>query len=67
MKELDRIVLQKGLFASLKGHICLIKGLLDNPYSYTIPSTRSMNKKSRWVQVKDVKLRLLKNLFLRFK
>ena len=31
MKELDRIVLQKGLFASMKGHLCLTKGHLDNP------------------------------------
>ena len=31
MKELDQIVLQKGLFASIKGHLCLAKGHLDNP------------------------------------
>ena len=31
MKELDQIVLQKGLFTSIKGHLCLTKGHLDNP------------------------------------
>ena len=31
MKELDQIVLQKGLFASIKGHLCMTKGHLDNP------------------------------------
>ena len=30
MKELDQIALQKGLFASIKGHFCLTKGHLDN-------------------------------------
>ena len=30
MKELDQIVLQKGLFASIKGRSCLTKGYLDN-------------------------------------
>ena len=31
MKELEDIVLQKGLFASVKGHLCLTKGHLENP------------------------------------
>ena len=31
MKELDQIVLQKGLFASIKEHLCLTRGHLDNP------------------------------------
>ena len=31
MKELDQIVLQEGLLASIKGHLCLTKGHLDNP------------------------------------
>ena len=31
MKELNEIVLQKGLFASIKGHLCLTNGHLDNP------------------------------------
>ena len=31
MKELDQIVLQKVLFASIKGHLCLTKMHLDNP------------------------------------
>ena len=31
MKELDQIVLQKVLFTSIKGHLCLTKGHLDNP------------------------------------
>ena len=31
MKELNQIVLQKGLFASKKGHLYLRKGYLDNP------------------------------------
>ena len=31
MKELDQIVLQEGLSASIKGHLCLTKGYLDNP------------------------------------
>ena len=30
-KELDQIVLQKGLFASITGHLCLTKGHLNNP------------------------------------
>ena len=30
MKELDQIVLQKGFFASIKVHLCLTKGHLDN-------------------------------------
>ena len=30
MKELVQIVLQNMLFASIKGHICLTKGHLDN-------------------------------------
>ena len=31
MKELDQIILQKGLFTSIKGHLYLTKGHLDNP------------------------------------
>ena len=31
MEELDQIVLQTGLFASIKGHLCLTKGHLDHP------------------------------------
>ena len=31
MKELDQIVLQEGLFTSIKEHLCLTKGPLDNP------------------------------------
>ena len=31
MKELDQIFLQEELFASIKGHLCLIKGHLDYP------------------------------------
>ena len=31
LKELNQIVLQKELFASIKGHLYLIKGYLDNP------------------------------------
>ena len=31
MKELHQIVLQEGLFASIKGHLCLTKGHLGNP------------------------------------
>ena len=31
MKELNEIVLQKGLFPSTKGHFCVIKGHLENP------------------------------------
>ena len=30
MKELDQIVFQIGLFASIKGHRCLTKWHLDN-------------------------------------
>ena len=30
MKELDQIVLQKVLFTSIKGHLCLTKGHLDS-------------------------------------
>ena len=30
MKELDKIVLQKGLFTSMKGHLCLRKGHMAN-------------------------------------
>ena len=29
MKELDQIILQEGLFASIKGHLCLTKGHLN--------------------------------------
>ena len=31
MKELDQIALHKWLFVSIKGHLCLTKGQLDNP------------------------------------
>ena len=31
MEKLNQIVLQKGRFASVKGHLCLTKGHLDNP------------------------------------
>ena len=31
MKELDQIALQEGLLTSIKGHLCLTKGHLDNP------------------------------------
>ena len=31
MKELNQIVLQEGLFASITGHLRLTKGHLDNP------------------------------------
>ena len=31
MKQLNQIVLQKGLFLSIKEHLCLTKGHLDNP------------------------------------
>ena len=31
LKELNQIVLQKELFASIKGHLYLIKEYLDNP------------------------------------
>ena len=31
MKELNQIALQKGLFASIKRHLCLTKGHLDDP------------------------------------
>ena len=31
VKELDQIVPQKGPFASIKGHLCLTKGYVDNP------------------------------------
>ena len=30
MRELDQIVLQKGLFAPIKEHLCSTKGNLDN-------------------------------------
>ena len=30
IKELNQIVLQKGLFTSVKEHLCLIKGHLEN-------------------------------------
>ena len=30
MKELNQIVLQKGLSTSIKGHLCLTKGHLNN-------------------------------------
>ena len=31
MKKLDQTVIQKGLFASIKGHLCLSQGHLGNP------------------------------------
>ena len=31
MKEFSQIVLGKGLFISMKGHVCLTKGHLTNP------------------------------------
>ena len=31
MKELDQFFIQKGLFVSIKGRLCLTKGHLDNP------------------------------------
>ena len=31
MKELDQNVLQKGFFASIKGHLCLTRKHWDNP------------------------------------
>ena len=31
MKKLDQIILQKGLLVSIKGHLCLTEGPLDNP------------------------------------
>ena len=31
MKELNRIILEKGILASIKGHLFLTKGHLDNP------------------------------------
>ena len=31
MKELNQNILGKGLFAAVKGHLCLTKGHLDNP------------------------------------
>ena len=31
MKEFNQIVLQKEFFASIKEHLCLTKGHLDNP------------------------------------
>ena len=31
IKELDQIAVQERLFASIKGHLCLRKGHLDNP------------------------------------
>ena len=31
MKELNRNIFGKGLFAAIKGHLCLRKGHLDNP------------------------------------
>ena len=31
MKELLQIIVQKGLFTSIKGCLCLTKGHLDNP------------------------------------
>ena len=31
MKELDQNVLQKGFFASIKGHLCLTREHWDNP------------------------------------
>ena len=31
MKDFSQTVLQKGLFVSIKGHLCLTKGHLDNP------------------------------------
>ena len=31
IKKLDQIVLQKGLFASIKGHFCLTRRHLENP------------------------------------
>ena len=31
MKTLDQIVLQKGSFASIKGHLCLTNGHLEHP------------------------------------
>ena len=30
MRKLDQIVLQKGLFTLIKGHLCLTKRSLDN-------------------------------------
>ena len=34
LKEFSRIVLEKGLFVSMKGHVCLIKGNLANPVGH---------------------------------
>ena len=31
MKELNRIILEKGILASIKGNLFLTKGHLDNP------------------------------------
>ena len=31
MKELNQNIFGKGLFAAIKGHLCLRKGHLDNP------------------------------------
>ena len=31
MKEYSQIILGKGLFVSIKEHLCLTKGHLDNP------------------------------------
>ena len=31
MKDFSQTVLRKGLFVSIKGHLCLTKGHLDNP------------------------------------
>ena len=28
---MNQVILGKGLFTSIKGHLCLIKGHLDNP------------------------------------
>ena len=34
LKEFSRIILEKGLFISIKGHICLTKGNLANPVGH---------------------------------
>ena len=66
MKELSQIILRKGLFASIKRHLCLTKGHFNNPEEQVeVESLKSEVVLTRLIQIeKKNKVSITRMLYL---
>ena len=67
MKELSQIILRKGLFASIKRHLCLTKGHFNNPEEQVeVESLKSEVVLTRLIQIekKNKKVSITRMLYI---